>query len=211
MHNLLELLLSWIYPPHCVACRRRGAGLCASCMAACVPLAPPQRLRRLPADSPLERVQGVYAFTSIVRQTIHAFKYQGQRQLGMALAQLLEPHLPWEPAALVPVPLYRARLRERGFNQAALLAQHLGQRWRLPVCDQLQRLRDTGQQVGRSKAERAVNVQAAFTWHGPPPPARVLLIDDVLTTGATLSACAVALRQAGALQVQGLTVARALD
>jgi ComF family protein len=111
---------------------------------------------------------------------------------------------------VIPVPLHPSRQRERGFNQAGLLASVLAERAGLPLNDvQLSRTRATPPQVGLGAEERKANVQDAFTWRGSGLEGlRILLIDDVCTTGATLEACAVALAAGGAKSVWALTLAR---
>jgi ComF family protein len=118
--------------------------------------------------------------------------------------------LDWPAAAIAPVPLHRNRERARGYNQAALLARAVAGRLGWPLLeDGLVRSRETRSQVGQDRAARLENVRGAFCWSGPAaPPARVLLLDDVYTTGATLEACAQALREAGASEVRGLALAR---
>jgi predicted amidophosphoribosyltransferase len=100
-------------------------------------------------------------------------------------------------SALTYVPLHPIRLRERGFNQAERLARVVGRRLTLPLLDDLRRVRATGQQVGLAEAERRRNVAGAFAWAGPRPPAGLGLVDDVCTTGATLTAAARAIQEAG--------------
>lgn len=147
-----------------------------------------------------------------LRAAVHSFKYDGVRQLAGPLAGILyEGYRRHRPPAdvLVAVPLHRTRHNWRGFNQSLLLAQALGERERLPVVSGLARVRETPSQVGLSARQRYANVENAFAWTGRPLAGeRILLIDDVCTTGATLEACAVALRQAGASSVWGLTLAR---
>jgi competence protein ComFC len=113
---------------------------------------------------------------------------------------------------LVPVPLHSARVRERGYNQSALLARVLGRHMGVPTAeDVLHRVRDTRPQVGLSRAERAQNMTGAFAHNrrlNNSP--HILLVDDVCTTGATLEACAQMLVQAGAGSVRALTLARAI-
>src|SRR5439155_16560359 len=112
--------------------------------------------------------------------------------------------------SLLAVPLHRDRLRERGYNQSALLARELGRRWALPLAaDRHVRLRDTPPQVGLDRPSRRRNVAGAFAWNGPPlAGGAVLLVDDVATTGSTLEACGQALRAAGAGLIEAVTVAR---
>jgi ComF family protein len=175
-----------------------------------VPLPVQRRPRALPASSALQRALGIYPFEGVIREAIHVFKYNGERGLAAPLAALLADHRPLEADALVAVPLHSERLRERGFNQAQLLAQELGRLWQIPLLTALSRVRATDHQVGQSASDRAVNVAGAFVWSSPtPPPGRLLLIDDVLTTGATLIACAEVLCAAGAREVEGLALARA--
>ena len=116
---------------------------------------------------------------------------------------------PGEGVALVPVPLTVARLRERGFNQALLLARELGRSWNRPVAPALVRTRGDTPQRGSSATERELNVRGAFASAGTVPVA-ACLIDDVCTTGATLTACARTLRRAGARWVEAVCVARVL-
>ncbi len=95
------------------------------------------------------------------------------------------------------MPLHPTRLRERGFNQAERLARVLGRCLRLPVVDGLKRVRPTSPQVGLKEAERRQNVAGAFAWIGPPSPSGLGLVDDVCTTGATLTAAAGAIQASG--------------
>jgi predicted amidophosphoribosyltransferase len=108
---------------------------------------------------------------------------------------------------IVPVPLHQARLRARGYNQAARLAAEAARTLGLHVADGLRRLVDTPPQVGRSGSERRATLQGAFAWRAGSPPPAALLLDDVLTTGATLLACARALRSAGCTEVQAMAIA----
>jgi ComF family protein len=148
-----------------------------------------------------------------LRQAIHRFKYErlaGMAEpLGSLLAdcwQALDLHADW----LIPVPLHHARERERGYNQAALLARQLARRTTIPVLEHgLRRTRVTAVQMELNAAQRKQNVAGAFACEEPRVKAkRVVVIDDVCTTGATLEACAEAVLQAGAASVVGLTLAR---
>lgn len=151
-----------------------------------------------------------------LREAIHAFKYEGVRVLAGPLGQLLA--CTWQQGnvpvdVVLPVPLHRARLRQRGYNQSLLLARVLGAETGLPLReDGLTRQRNTRAQVGLSPEQRRANVQDAFVCTAPNLHGqRVLLVDDVLTTGATLEACATALLQAGVREVWALTLTRAVD
>jgi ComF family protein len=148
----------------------------------------------------------------VLREAIHRFKYRNVRGLAEPLGELLASYMVDHslPAdVVVPVPLHPARLADRGYNQSALLARELGRRLDLPVVeDSLLRVRHTRQQVGLSIEERRRNVADAFACRDDRlAGCRVLLIDDVYTTGATLNACGEALIAAGAASAWGLTLA----
>lgn len=153
----------------------------------------------------------------MVRDFIHQFKYQGRLhlrpQLGEWLAQGLDdPRLVHpRPDVLVPVPLHPARERERGYNQARLLCEFVSERRGLPAADPLERVRATATQTALSRAERLRNPRGAFALKARADVRglRVLLVDDILTTGSTANECARALRDAGAECVRVLVVARA--
>lgn len=150
---------------------------------------------------------------------VHALKYHGwtsaARGIAARMARLAWPSdVARERAALVPVPLSAARTRERGFNQAALIAEALSGHWRIPVwCDAITRTRSTETQTRLTPGERSANVHGAFNvacdardrLRGR----HLVLVDDVLTTGATLNACAIALFDAGARTVSYVTFGRA--
>jgi ComF family protein len=157
------------------------------------------------------RAAGVYAGS--LREALHAFKFGGKRTLARPLADLvleqwgalLGPHVD----ALVAVPLTRDRERERGFNQSALLAAHLGAASGLPVKPRwLSRCRPTRPQTELTAGERRRNVEHAFVSSPRVGGAHVVLVDDILTTGATAAECARTLRAAGARVVGVLAVAR---
>ena len=147
-----------------------------------------------------------------MREALHRFKFGGRRALARPLADLAVEQcggtLPDGIDAIVPVPLAGARERERGFNQAALLAERVALRLDVPVRTRwLARPRATRPQSDLPATERLTNVRGAFR-AAPAVGRHVLLVDDVLTTGATLAECARALRAAGADRIGALTVAR---
>lgn len=205
----LTWLLNLFFPDRCAHCGRLGALFCAHCCA---------QLRPYPFDDTpdgLDAMAVAWIYEGGLRKAIHALKYRRMRRmaepLGAMIAAAALTHLP--PAdAVVPVPLHADRLAERGFNQAEELARQVAQRSGLPLLTTgLERLRDTGHQAQLSRAERRRNIAGAFTWRSAtPPPPRVILIDDVLTTGATLVACTDALRAAGCRTVYAAALARSL-
>jgi ComF family protein len=149
------------------------------------------------------------AYEGVLRALIHLYKYGKVKTLAWPLSGLLAQALPRDEAfdAAVPVPLYWLRRLQRGFNQAELLARGLSRRTGIPVVRALGRLRPTPAQAGLSNSARRQNVSQAFRARGVQGK-RILLIDDVMTTGATAASCAAALKQAGARRVSLLTVAR---
>lgn len=224
--------LDLLFPPLCVGCGRLGERFCPLCAQAveAVPLPqcahcglvlPVQAIRCVNcagrADDPLTLTRAAALHTTPLREAIHAFKYEGQPELAPLLARYLtavyaEP--PWSEllqpvTAVVPVPLHPQRLAERGYNQAALLAATFGEAVGLPVQPGwLERTRETRHQVGLGPSERQANVDGAFAATRALTGYRLLLIDDVYTTGATLRACATAALVAGASAVFGLTLAQ---
>lgn len=207
----------------CRDCTARWAGAQCRCQRCALPLAGGALecgacLRAPPAfDAALAAVDYGYPWSALLMQ----FKFQQDPGAARALAQLLA-HTPGAAAALatatliVPVPLSHERLRERGFNQAALLAQALARRPGTAACatQLLQRTRHAPAQSGLRRGQRLGNLRGAFQVptqrRSQVQGQRVLLVDDILTTGATLDAAAQALRQAGAIHICAMVVARTL-
>ena len=144
----------------------------------------------------------------------HALKYSGAQQLGVELGRRLGTVLQRdgiEADMIVPVPLHKRKLRERGYNQSELLTRCVARQLTLPCCEGLARVRPTAPQVGLTDSQRQENVRNAFRCRnaGQISGRRILLVDDVMTTGATVASAAQALLDGGALRVSVLTVARA--
>lgn len=234
--NLFRGLVSLFYPPFCAVCAGAigpNESLCASCAEQAPRIRPPFCAKCSQpfagaisgsftcancANRVLHFEAGVSPYRSrgVVREVVHSFKYGRQihlrhllgRWMGEALA---DPRLAGRRFDLVvPVPLHPTRQRERGFNQAELLAAALQRSSGLPGRDVLQRTRYTATQTQFDRSERMENLRGAFRLrHGSNvQDLRMLLVDDVLTTGSTLSECASVLRDAGALSVHAVTVAR---
>ena len=172
-----------------------------------------------PAPRPVELSRGralaAFAFDGVVREVLHRGKFQSNRAALRELASLatarLEPSRLTSVDAVVAIPLGRRRRRQRGYNQAEVVADVVGAAAGLRCLEGLVRLRETPPQASRGGVARQDNVAGAFGWRGPELGGAALwLIDDVLTTGATIEAAAVALRSAGARQVDAVVIARVL-
>jgi ComF family protein len=152
------------------------------------------------------------AYENALRELIHLFKYSRIRTLARPLGALLGRALPRDERfdLIVPVPLHWRRRWQRGFNQAELLAQEMARQTGRPCASLLRRVRSTAVQAGLSHSRRRRNVAAAFACRDANRVRgrRILLIDDVMTTGSTGAACAAVLRRAGAVRVVLLSVAR---
>lgn len=168
-------------------------------------------------ETVFDRLRSFGAYDGELRKLIVLLKYNAVQPLAGPLAGWLALVLQQHPElaatdALVPVPLHRRRQRMRGYNQAELLARELGRWTRLPVeTGWLARVRDTASQTGLTPAQRIKNVHGAFAGTTKLDRSRILLVDDVCTTGATLNACARALKRGGAASVQAVTVARVVQ
>jgi ComF family protein len=216
-----------LFPPRCVGCSQIGDWLCDRCLERIPRVEPPfcprcgdrvsvtglcARCRTDPLR--IGYIRSAVYFQGVLRSAMHQFKYNGLTALADPLGRLMALYWhdhPMEVDLVVPVPLHPARRAERGFNQAALLARTFTRRVALPLAeDILIRQRETSPQVDLDAKERRENVRGAFHCSGEGAKGRrVLLVDDVCTTGATLEACAVALEKGGARHVQALTLARA--
>lgn len=231
--RLIEPLLAVVFPSRCLVCRHflaqpMGGPLCPTCWhalprhatalcqcgAPCGAAGTCGRCRR--GLSPFSRGASLGPFEGALRLLIHELKYRSRRRVAARLAELLvaRPEVGQvlcSDGVLLPVPLHPRRRRERGFNQADLLARELGRRCGLRVAPAaLVRRKETRSQTGLSAAARRANMAGAFAVRrrAQVTGQRVILVDDVTTTGATARACAEALRAAGAVEVRLLTVAR---
>lgn len=205
---MLEALLRLLFPDRCAGCRRLGDLFCQACRSA---LAPYPHEHHLPPPS-LHSVQIAFVFQSPLREAIHQLKYRRVRRMAEPLGALLAAQIAGQASgidAVLAIPLHASRLAERGFNQAEALAAEVARTIGRPLMtEQLFRTRATAQQAHLDARGRAENMRDAFGWRGAPPPLRVLLVDDVYTTGATMAACAEALRAAGTEAVYALALAR---
>jgi ComF family protein len=229
--------LSLLYPAVCTGCQvpiDAGEYLCAKCQTKAPHLTPPFCARcseAFPAAIEgsftcancshrtlhFEAAVSAYRSRGVVRKLLHEFKYAQHRELKHPLAGWLletfdDPRLRGRQLdTIVPVPLHPARERHRGFNQAQLLAEIVAMETGIPLRNVLDRIRYTTTQTAHDRAERMQNLQDAFRLrkNADVRGLRVLLIDDVLTTGSTLSECARVLKDEGAISVYAATAARA--
>ena len=202
----LELVTEFVFPPTCAGCNCSGTWFCPMCQERLVEL---DQFRSGLSDHQMQ-LQARFLYVEPLRRAIHLLKYERQRARGAWFADQLLPLLhelgPME-AVLEPVPLTSRRERERGFNQSREIARHLAERTRIPVGNSLCRIRETRPQVELNGLERIANVRGAFVAEHELSGKQVILIDDVITTGATLRECAAASFEAGASEVIGLAVA----
>jgi ComF family protein len=225
-------------PTLCVACREPvdGEGVCAACWSKLSFIAPPycERLgipfvydpgpgilsMQAIADPPAyARARAAVRYDDVARTLVHALKFQDRVDLAPAMGRWMaragQPLLA-DADLLVPVPLHWRRGFSRRYNQSGALARAIGKQSGVPVAiDALRRIRPTAHQIGLSRAERAANVQGAFRVppkkRGEVQGRRLVLVDDVLTSGATVDACARALLRAKAASVDVLVFARVVD
>ncbi|CAN5299210.1 phosphoribosyltransferase family protein [soil metagenome] len=207
--SLLDLLM----PPACAACGRVGALLCSRCLNGLqVPSRPADRFLAsdggIVVGEALTMAMAAFAYEGPMRRALAALKYGGASRLAPILAWAATPALGnllaiTGRAVLVPVPLHRERQRARGYNQSELIARRLG----TPMALALERVRPTTKQHRLNRAARLANLRGAFRASGVVP-LTAILVDDIITTTATLEACASVLRHAGCSAVYGFALAR---
>ena len=227
--TLARSAIELLFPVHCVGCGKEGQVICVSCVDELKGLQRPfcDTCARPNTDGQcndcLEHppaIGGVLSpclFEGPIREAIHRLKYRGWRTAAPLLGGLLADHLKQQNLpvrsngwVLVPVPLHRRRLRTRGYNQSGLLASEVSKALGMPVRDDLlKRSKDSSPQVEvRTQEQRRENVAGNFDAYSTVMGLSVIVVDDVATTGSTLSACAAALKDAGAEDVRGLVLAR---
>lgn len=225
LSKIARSALDFVFPIHCAGCGRDGGILCDECVGGLEHLTRPycqicaspsiSGLCRWCSESPrgFDSLRAPYQFDGAIREAIHRLKYKGERASAPVLSGLLAEYVERERPSLdivVPVPLHPQRLRSRGFNQSALLACEVANRLDLPVQEDLvRRATNSLPQVDtKTREERRSNVADGFECGSDASGLRVLLIDDVATTGSTLSECAMALKESGVASVHAMTLAR---
>ncbi len=224
---LQKAIVDLFFPARCLGCSRWGDFICPECFRQIPRIEPPLCMKCGKPESSgllcpscwgwhseIEGIRSVFRFEGLIRHCIHQLKYYNLKALSLRLGDCLAGYLqsnliPCD--VLVPVPLHSKRLKQRGYNQSGLIAAALGKITNLPVgANCLCRTRDSAPQAKSANVEeRRQNVAGAFICRNDTlRDGRILLIDDVCTSGATLEACAGALKSAGARSVWGLTIAR---
>ena len=220
LSDLAKGLLGLAYPAVCEACGAKintdieSGCLCRNCLKQMIKVSPvnPSRYKNI-------NVWSICVYDGVVRECVHLFKYGSRLSLTKPLGQLMINFSnnclkPKKFDIIVPVPLHRIRLRERGFNQAELLAKRLAAFTGRPLClKAIKRVRPTAAQAGLSKTKRFANLKGAFKICDASRVTgkNILLIDDVLTTGSTLGECAKALLKAKAKSVEALVLAKGIQ
>lgn len=210
-----KFLLDTLFPSFCVDCEKEGTFLCGDCRAKIVVKRVPQK-----PDSKFA-LSGIYAATDYSQRSIveliTGLKFHSIADMKYPLAEILIHHLslvnfqPPKNCVITPVPLHKRREIKRGFNQAGLIAEEIAEFFKIPYCeDILKRIKNTKPQTETSNHEqRLENIKNAFVCRKPKLVAgkRIIIVDDVMTTGATLNECASALKFAGARSVTAFAVA----
>jgi competence protein ComFC len=226
LYRLIWLSLDLLFPPICAGCGEFGSRWCSECEEKTIKISPPlcdrcganlvrgRNCRRCEAQSPkFDALRSWALFTGPLRNALHELKYKRNLALGENLARYLIQYLDvldWSIDMVIPVPLARYRQKERGYNQAALLAKPISLALHYPYKPQgLARVRETSSQIDLSYRQRHENVLGAFQAREKIVKSKnILLVDDVATSGATMNACAAALKESMARTVLCLTIAR---
>lgn len=215
MKNLIHWFLNWkqwfldaLFPPRCIVCQKEGFFLCEE--------------HKLPAGGhPSWKSQNLKSITfatsyqdPIVKRLVSHFKFRGNTELAQYFANTITQRIQPEEienALIIPIPLHWTRRLWRGFNQAAVIAEHLEDRYpNIEISTDLKRVQRTKQQSKLSRGKRLKNIKNAFCWKGARLDKEVrpiILLDDVVTSGATLESAANVLKKSGAKQVFGITFA----
>jgi ComF family protein len=218
MRSLLDL----VFPLRCAGCGRGGWPFCPACRDAMAPITPPMcsrcgrpwlepvaRCRDCPPAA-VATARAPFLYEGPVRSALYRLKFSGWRAVAQALGAAMAAVDDSQAVAVTWVPLGRRRRAERGYDQSRALARVVGSRLGVPVVPLLRRVSETDPQARRSARDRRLAMRGAFELRARPPPGHLLLVDDVLTTGATAAECATVLRSAGARSVSLLTAARAV-
>ncbi len=211
--KIFNYLLSLLFPLECLGCKKEDTYLCSKCLEKI------EINNNFKFKGELKYLDGIYSATKydnkLVQKAIHYFKFRYIKKLAKPLTEILIKYLKQEKidlteCILIPIPLNKKRYLERGFNQSEIIANYLAQRFNLRVCNNvLIRTRNTPHQVGLSKAKRSTNLNDAFEVINTENICnkKIILIDDVVTTGSTLEEAAKTLKKTKVSQIIALTLA----
>jgi competence protein ComFC len=209
MRKWIDNFLNLIFPPRCEVCRSGSEkALCPDCFS------------EVKFMKPHLGIHSLSVYDGVLREAIHRMKFKNRKRLAEALGVMLVKYTSKTPSLemkeldmIIPVPLHKKRHKERGFNQVVLLANVMSKYYDIPVVEALERIRETKAQFDLHRGERFKNVYKAFAVTDPHhvKDKRILLMDDIYTTGATIIECSKALKGAGAKRVEILTLSRATE
>ena len=216
---IIKNFVNLFYPLHCAYCKKplhplNELGICDPCKNGIS-----KNLKPYSQSSYFDRAYSACLYEGALRELVHLFKYENRPGIAKTLAYFMvsfineNPDITADIDAITFVPLENSRLRERGFNHSEALAYNIAKAFNIPLLDTLEKVKTTRLQNELSRDERLVNLKDAFRTKKDLQPLedlKILLIDDVMTTGATLSECSKVLRQAGAKEVRCFTLARGL-
>lgn len=222
---LVKALIDFFFPAHCIICNHeiKDGLICDECLDLVTEIGPPlcpncgrpikkdKKCRRC-KDQNLDRIRAWAYYLPPVDQMVHEFKYREKRSLAKFLGRRVAPVLRSDPNyedinLIVPIPLHRKKERGRGFNQSELLAKEIGKELGLPVDNALIRVVNNPSQTGLTEKERRDNVQGIFRLNRDLDDLKILLVDDVMTTGSTIDEGARVLKEGGARVVLGAVTA----
>lgn len=213
-----SLFMDLVFPNDCLSCdtplTRHKGSLCQPCLTSLQPLDPQHSFDHLSVKDGINDAWVGWAFSDELRNPIHVLKYQDRallgKELGIMLAKQIKPK--HEIDLLIPVPLHPVKERDRGYNQALWIAKGLQSVWKTPIMKKaIQRIKSTETQTALNKVERQGNMEGAFKIKKEFTGQTIGIVDDVLTTGSTISSMAVELKKAGAGKILAITVATPLE
>lgn len=232
---LKETLLEILYPGRCPVCHDivvpRGQTICRDCRKKLKPFAGPrcfkcskplsndhrEYCRNCTKHRYFDKGIGIFVYSSVIQQSLFKLKYGNRQEYGVfygkfAAEYAREKITRWEIDVIIPIPLHKKRMRKRGYNQSAIIAETMGKQLGIPVDIKiLKRTVNTKPQKDLDEKERKQNLKNAFQTERPLEYSNVLLVDDIYTTGATIDAAAESLKMAGAKKVYFLTIAIGSD
>jgi len=208
--SLKKLLLNCLFPKKCYGCETSETWLCKSCFV---------KIKKYQGQTPRQLtgvndliIAGEY-HDPVLKDLIQAFKFNFNKELVVPLAALLYSKISWphlnKSYLIIPIPLHRQRLAWRGFNQSELLAKEISTLTGWPINYDLTKIKKTKEQASLQETKRLKNQLGVFSWHGINLAGQnIILLDDIITSGATISQAALVLKQAGAGEIIALAVAK---